>query len=170
MAAIELDSSEFDQVSLHDVRVYGLLFQRLEHQGNLIFDIDYIAEWPCKEDAAHSFLVASATLTFSDVVDLQIHLDWGDKSIYKKDPYGVICCPSGELIIADFGRSAYTDPLYSDGPKPYFRYELNFCEPEGARVALGAKDFKIASRQAPVRTRQQVLDPAQRVPLVCGGS
>ena len=170
MAEIEIDSSAFDRISLHDVRVYALLFQRQEQQGNLILDIDYIAEWPCKEDAERSFLVAPATLTFSDVVDLQIHLDWGDGSIYEKQPHGVISCPSGELIINDFTRSSYTDPLYADGPRPYFQYELTFWEPEGSRISLGAKDFKIVSRQVPVRTKEQTLEPAQRTPLICGGS
>ena len=169
MAAIELDASAFDEISLHDVRVYGLLFQRETCGANLILDIDYIAEWSCKEDAEPSFLVAPATLTFFDVVDPQIHLDWGEKSIYEKPPHGVICCPSGELIVDAFSRSAYADPLYANGPKPYFRYELYFLEPEGARISLGARDFKIAGRQDPVRCREQVVDSAQRAPLVGGG-
>jgi hypothetical protein len=168
MAAIEIDSSAFDRISLHDVRVYGLLFQRGETQGNLVLDIDYIAEWSCEKDADWSFLVAPATLTFSDVVDLQIHLDWGDESICEKEPHGVVCCFPGELIISDFVRSNYTDPLYASGPKPYFRYELIFWVPEGATISLGARDFRIAGRQPPVRTTEQALEPAQRTPLICG--
>lgn len=170
MAAIELDSSAFDQVSLHDVRVYGLLFQRETCGANLILDIDYLAEWPGAEDAERNFLVAPATLTFFDVVDLQIHLDWGVKSVYEKPPHGVICCPSGELIVDAFSRFAYTDPVYARGPKPYSKYELHFREPWGSRISLGATDFRIAGRQAPVRCREQVVDPAQRTPLVGGGS
>jgi len=170
MAAIELDASVFDEISLHDVRVYGLLFQRETCEANLILDIDYIAEWPGAKDTERSFLVAPATLTFFDVVDLQIHLDWGERSIYEKPPHGVICCPSGELIVDAFRRFAYTDPLYTAGPKPYSRYELHFLEPEGASIFLGARDFKITSRQDPVRCRQQVVDSAQRAPLVGGRS
>jgi hypothetical protein len=170
LRGIELDSSAFDQISLHDVRVYALVFQRWETQGNLVLDIDYIAEWPCEKDADWSFVVAPATLTFSDVVDLQIHLDWGDKSIREKEPHGVVCCSPGGLIISDFTRSNCTDPLYGTGPKPYFRYELVFWVPQGARIHLGARDFKIVGRQPPVRTDQQPVEPAQRVPLVSGGN
>ncbi len=169
MAEIEIDSSAFDRISLHDVRVYALLFQRGETKGNLVLDIDYIVEWPSAEDAERRFLMVPATLTFADVVDLQIHLDWGDRSIYEKPPHGVICCPSGELIISHFTRSTYTDRLYADGPEPYLKYELSFWEPEGARISLGARNFRIVGRQAPVRIRQPMLDPAQRSPLICGG-
>ena len=169
MAAVELDSSSFDEVSLHDVRVYGFLFQRLEPQGNLIVDIDYIAEWPCDGAGGRSFLVVPVTLTLCDVVDVQIRLDWGEKSIHKKPPCGVIFCPLDELIVGRFSRSAYTDPLYASQPKPYFRYELDFWEPTGARIGLGAKDFRIVSRQAPLRVRRQVMDPARRIPLAGGG-
>jgi len=168
--AIELDSSAFDHISLHDVRVYALVFQRLEHQGNLILDIDYIAEWDRCENGKHSFLVVPATLTFLDIVDLQVHLDWGDRSVCEKEPHGVISYPSGELIVNGLTRSVYNDPLYNDRPRPYLRYELDFWEPQGARVSLGATDFKIIGRQAPVWAEQQTLDPAQRVPLVSGGN
>jgi hypothetical protein len=170
MSRIDLDASAFGQFSLHDVRVYALVFQRLEHQGDLLLDIDYIAEWGQDEDDKHSFLVVPATLTFFDVVDLQVHLDWGHRAIYEKEPHGVICCPSGELIVDNFNRFAYTDPLYTNQPKPYCRYELSFWEPAGARIALGATDFRMVGRQKAVRSLEQSLEPAQRPPFVCGGS
>jgi hypothetical protein len=170
MSRIDLDASAFGQFSLHDARVYALVFQRYEHQGNLLLDIDYIAEWGQDDDGKHSFLVAPATLTFLDVVDLQVHLDWGNRAIYEKKPHGVICRPSGELIVDDFNRFAHTDPLYTNQPKPYFRYELSFWQPAGARIALGATDFKMVGRQEAVCSQEQSLDPAQRPPFVCGGS
>lgn len=77
MGRIELESSAFEQISLHDVRVYALAFQRQEDQGNLILDIDYLAQGDCRPEGGHDFLIVPATLTFVDVVDLEIHLDWG---------------------------------------------------------------------------------------------
>jgi len=165
MSRMELDSSAFEQVSLHDVRVYALVFQRLEHQGNLVLDIDYLAEWNCSPDGGHEFLVVPATLTFIDMVDLEIHLGWGT-SVYRREPYGVICCPSGELIVDDCRRAAYTDPVYIDKSGAYFRYELDFWEPKGGRISLGARDFKLIGRQDGVRSSQQTLDFAQRTPLM----
>jgi hypothetical protein len=168
MDGIELDSSAFDEISLHDVRVYALAFQRREQQGNLILDIDYLAQWNSPPEGGHDFLIVPATMTFVEVVDLEVHLDWGP-SVYQREPYGVICCPSGELIINDWRRFAYTDPVYTGRSRPFLRYELDFWEPRGGRVCLGAQDFRIVGRQDGVHSHQQTLDPAQRTPLLSSG-
>ena len=42
---LEIDSSAFDQVVLHEVRVYEFLLQRQKYEVNLVLDIDYLAEW-----------------------------------------------------------------------------------------------------------------------------
>ena len=164
VSRLEIDSSAFDQVVLHDAPVYALSVQRQKYEVNLILDIDY----GVVPDDHHDFRMVPATLTFMDVVDLEIHLNWGP-SVYQREPYGVICCPSGELIINDFRRFAYTDPVYTDKSGPFLRYELDFWEPRGAQVCLGAKDFRLAGRQEGVHSDQQTLDPAQRTPLMSGG-
>ena len=43
MNRLEIDSSAFDQVILHDVPVYGWSVQRQEYEVNLVLDIDYAA-------------------------------------------------------------------------------------------------------------------------------
>ncbi len=136
MSRLEIDSSAFDQVVLHDAPVYALSVQRQKYEVNLILDIDY----GVVPDDHHDFRIVPATLTFMDVVDLQIHLDWGP-SLRKEEPYGVISNFSGEVTIYDFRRFAYTDPIYTE--RPYLRNELNFSEPPDGRINLGAKDFKI---------------------------
>lgn len=166
MDKLEIDSSAFDRVSLHDVRIYAFFLQRLEYEVNLILDIDYLDEWTLLPDNRFDFLVVPATLTFLDVVDLQIHLDWGT-SLRREEPYGVICSFAGELEIYDFRRFAYTDPIYTE--RSYLRYELNFSEPQGGWISLGAKDFKIVGRQEGVHSNRSTFDPAQRVPLVILG-
>lgn len=163
MNELEIGSSAFDQVLLHDVSVYSLSVQRREHGANLVFDIDYAA-W---NRSPNDYYEVPATLTFLDVVDLQIHLDWGP-SLRREEPYGVIHNFSGELIIYDFRRFAYTDPVYSEKPRPYLRYELDFSEPIDGRISLGAKDFTIVGRQDPVRSEHMTLDPDQRPPLILG--
>ena len=99
-----------------------------------------------------------ATLTFMDVVDLQIHLDWGP-SLRKEEPYGVMDNFSDEMSIYDFRRFAYTDPVYTE--LSYLRYELRFSVPLDGRISLGAKEFTIVGRQNVVHSDQQTLDPAQ---------
>ena len=139
---LEIDSLAFDQVSLHEVRVYSFLLQRQEFEINLVLDIDYLA--------------------FLDVVDLQIHLD-GGPSLRREEPERAISSLSGELEVSDFRRFAYTDPIYTE--RSYLRYELDFWEPQGGRISLGARDFKIIGRQEGVRSDRQTFDPARRAPL-----
>lgn len=159
---LEIDSSAFDQVSLHEVRVYAFFLQRQKYEVNLVLDIDYLAEWALLPDNRFDFLVVPATLTFLDVVDLQIHLDWG-QLLRREEPDGAISSFAGELEICDFRRFAYTDPVYVD--QSYLRYELEFWEPQGGRISLGATDFRIVGRQEGVRSDRQTFDPAQRAPL-----
>ena len=166
MSKLDIDSSAFDQVDLHDVGVYGFFLQRRGVETSLILDIDYLAERTLLANNHFEYLVAPATLTFLDVVDLQIHLDWGT-SLRREEPYGVISSFLGEGWIDDFRRFAYTDPVYAE--RSYWRYELDFSDPRDGRINLGAKDFTIVGRQDPVRSDQKILDPDQRPPLIRGG-
>jgi hypothetical protein len=159
---VEIDSSAFDQVFLYEVRVYAFLLQRQKYEVNLVLDIDYLAEWSLLPDNRFDFFVVPATLTFLDVVDLQIHLD-GGPSLRREEPDGAISSLSGELEISDFRRFAYTDPIYTE--RSYLRYELDFREPQGGRISLGARDFRIVGRQEGVRSDRQTFDPAQRAAL-----
>jgi hypothetical protein len=166
MTRLEIDSSAFDQADLHDVDVYGFFLQKRGHETDFILDIDYLAEWTLLENNRFEFLVVPATLTFLNVVDLQIHLDWG-VSLRREEPYGVIHNLSGEVMIYDFRRFAYTDPIYTE--RSYMRYELRFSEPLDGQISLGATDFTIIGRQDGVRSSRSTFDPAQRVPLVISG-
>ncbi len=159
---LEIDSSAFDQVSLYEVRVYSFLLQRREYKVDLVLDIDYLAEWSLLPDNRFEVLVVPATLTFLDVVDLQIHLD-GGPSLRREEPEGAISSRSGELEINDLRRFAYTDTVYTE--RSYQHYELDFWEPQGGRISFGATDFRIVGRQEGVRSDRRTFDPAQRVPL-----
>jgi hypothetical protein len=165
-AKLEIDSSAFEQVDLQEVRVHAFLLQRQKYEVNLVLDIDYLEEWSLLPDNRFDFLVVPATLTFLDVVDLQIHLDWGT-SMRREEPYGVISSFSDEVMIYDFRRFAYTDPIYTE--RSHLYYELNFSDPLDGRISLGAKDFTIVGRQEGVRSSRSTFDPAQRVPLVIVG-
>ncbi len=165
MDRLEIDSSAFDQVHMHDVDVYGFFLQRQGSEVSLILDIDYGVVWDLP-DGHQDFSIVPATLTFLDVVDLQIHLDSG-ASLRREEPYGVIDNFSGQVQIYDFRRFAYTDPVYTE--RSYLRYELRFSEPLDGRISLGAKDFTIVGRQEGMHSDQQTLGPDQRPPLILGG-
>jgi hypothetical protein len=67
----------------HDNVVYGIRFdigdvERQEWRSDLVFDIDYIAEWTCDASGEHRFRVAPATLAFHDAGDLEIAISHGN--------------------------------------------------------------------------------------------
>jgi hypothetical protein len=69
--------ADFEDMSWHDNHVHGLhLRAREDGAGELDLDLDYIVEWLCAEDGSCEFRLAPATLTFREVTDLRIELDY----------------------------------------------------------------------------------------------
>ena len=71
-----------DATSWHDNLVYALLFNagdvaKGDWRSELVLDIDHIVEWICGTDGGARFRVAPAALTFHDVTDLRVSLDFG---------------------------------------------------------------------------------------------
>ena len=61
----------------HDNYVHGLAISEGKYgSGELILDLDYIVEWIKDESGTVKFKVAPATLTFREVTDLTIALDY----------------------------------------------------------------------------------------------
>jgi hypothetical protein len=70
--------AEFDMLSWHDNYVHGLQIRGGDHgAGELEPDIDFIVEWVKGSLGALKFRIAAATLTFHDVRDFRIDLDYG---------------------------------------------------------------------------------------------
>jgi hypothetical protein len=99
-------------------------------------------------------------------VDLQIHWDWG-KSLWQEKPYGTMYRPSGELVIYGISRTEYKDLLYVKNS--LLQCEINFSVPDGGKISLGARDFKLVGRQDAVWSKQQIFDPVLRAPFIVGG-
>src|SRR5512133_3266352 len=70
----------FDQMCWHDNHVHGLALRAGEHGlGELALDIDYITEWIC-EAGEFRFRIAPATVTFHEVSDLRLAIDYAAAS------------------------------------------------------------------------------------------
>lgn len=68
---------QFDEMSWHDNHVHALrIVQGTYGAGQLILDIDYILEWVNGDDGKMRFRVLPATLTFMDVTNLCLALDY----------------------------------------------------------------------------------------------
>lgn len=135
---------DFDNLSWHDNIVYGL---RLDvgdtSQGDwhhdLIFDIDHIVEWACGVDGSAQFRVAPATLTFHEVTDLRVAVDFGASDCRMA---------INEMSIADVSRSPVDDKeRFPD--LPYYRWRIELNLPQGGEIAFGARGFTQDLRAAP---------------------
>ena len=73
--------AHFDQMNWHDNHVHGIGIREGQWgAGELSLDIDYILEWLPAKDGTVAFRIAPARLTFSEVTDLRIDLDYASAS------------------------------------------------------------------------------------------
>jgi hypothetical protein len=67
----------FAQMSWHDNHVHALRIVSGEYgTGQLILDLDYILEWVKDSEGGCRFLIVPATLTFHEVTDLRVTIDY----------------------------------------------------------------------------------------------
>ena len=151
---------DFDAMSWHDNIVYGLRFDigdasQGDWRRDLIFDIDYIAEWvPSGEQGGEPggerpvrFRVAPATLTFHDVTDLRIAVDFGDSDCNMA---------INNLAIANVTR-AVVDDRQRFPDQDYYRWRIELNLPQGGEIAFGARGFTQVLRAEPVLLDEQWL-------------
>ena len=151
---------DFDGFSWHDDTVYGLYLavgdpERGDWRSDLVLDIDHIVEWLCGADGAGQFRVAPATLTFHDVTDLSLAIDWGN---------GTSQIALSPVSIARIVRSPATDQKVCLD-RPYFRWRIEASRPAGAGIAFGASGFTQVLRAEPTLLDAQCLPPAGRPPF-----
>jgi len=148
---------DFDALSWHDNIVYGLGFDvgdtsLGDWRHDLIFDIDYIAEWVRGGERGVQFRVAPATLTFHEVTDLRVSVDFGDSDCRTA---------INDLSIADITRDAVDDKQrFPD--RPYYRWRIELNLPQGSEIAFGARGFTQTLRVAPVLLDEQRLPAGSR--------
>lgn len=69
--------ADFESMSWHDNHVHGLELREGENgAGELMLDLDYILEWICADDGSCTFRIVPVRLTFHEVHDLRIALDY----------------------------------------------------------------------------------------------
>jgi hypothetical protein len=139
----------------HDNLIYGLRIElgdvdRQDWRSDLVFDIDFLAEWLC-EGGEFRFRVAPATLTFHQVGDLSLEIDHGDSG----------------------GRNALTewsidrvDRERLDRPFEYWRWTIHLNMPLNGRIAFCASGFTQTLRTEPRLVAEQRLPRRQRSELV----
>jgi hypothetical protein len=143
---------EFEKMIWHDNAIHGFHIREGEDNcgGELDFDIDYILEWLAPEDNSFNFRVAPAMLTFHDVSDLVISIN------YAKLPAAV-----QPMTIHEIHREVIT---YPNGYLSYkWNVELNW--PLEGFISFDASGFTQAIYGQQIVSGAQYLQPSERVKL-----
>ena len=155
--------ADFDGMLWHDNYVYALAVSigdvaRGDWRSELVLDIDHIVEWICEAAPRLRFRVAPATLTFHNVTDLRINLDWGDSGCQTA---------VSEASIQVIDRSPVGDQKICLD-QPYYRWRIEMNNPDGSVITFGATGFTQLLRAEPLLIDEQKLTPGQRAGLMPG--
>ena len=158
---MSLSTQGNDESSFHDNLIYGFHLRAPDPdngdwKSELLFDIDYIVEWVCGADGSARFRVAPATLTFNDVTDLSIRVDYHR----TEGPMAL-----NEMSIHVIERN----PVVRKGPAsnvPYWRWRIVLNLPQGGEIVFGASHFTLRERAAAILCDEQRLSPKDRPHLM----
>ena len=133
---------QFEEMSWHDNHVHGLRVVEGAHgSGELVLDLDYILEWSCQGEQC-KFRIVPATLTFLDVTNLCISLDYATPTA-ALGPFSIQAIERGREA-----RERYVAQVW--------RILINW--PHG-EIVFEAKGFEQRSWGEPVLSDNQWLRP-----------
>lgn len=145
-------AAHYEDYSWHDNAIHGLRIAEGTDgcSGELILDIDYIIEWlpPQSEENAFGFRIAPANLTFREVTDLVISIDYASSTAALQP-----------MMIHEIHREAVS---YSTGYSSFaWRVEINW--PSNSFISFHSPDFTQVLRAEPIVSGAQYLSPSQRM-------
>ncbi len=145
------------ETSWHDNLIYALHIEapdpdRNLWHSNLILDIDHIVEWVRGDDGGVRFLVAPATLTFHDVTNLKLDVDFTSELSQSLN----------ELSIASITRvEELKRPNYE-----YYTWLIELNLPPRGTISFGASGYTQTFRAEPILCDEQSIPAAQRSNLM----
>ena len=138
----EWTEADYERMSWHDNHVHGLSVEEREHgTGLLILDLDYILEWLPGTLGVCTFRIAPATLTFRDVFDLKIDLDWAKVSA-GMTPFSI-------------------SQIHREARRHDFLWKIDVNWPSGS-ITFSGTGFHQRLRAEPMVTGSQSLEPDER--------
>jgi hypothetical protein len=142
-------TEDFEKIHWHDNAIHG--FRIVEGDdgctGQLIFDIDYISEWLRDTGDSFSFKIIPSDLTFHDVSDLVISID-----------YAALPAALQPMCISEIKREVV---VYPNGHSS-FQWEIELNWPSNSFFKFRASDFTQVPRVQAVISESQYLLPAER--------
>lgn len=144
-------SDNFEKFNWHDNAIHG--FRIVEGadgcSGELILDIDFIVEWLLPESPNNAFMfrVAPADLTFHDVTNLVISIDYASSTAAFQP-----------MAIHEIHREIVTYPNgYSS-----FAWKIAINWPRNSTISFHSNGFTQVMRKPPLTSDVQHLSPAER--------
>lgn len=144
-------SGRFEEYSWHDNAIHAVRVIEGQHgSGELVLDIDFILEWlsPRAKDGGFEFRIAPAFLTFHDVSDLVISIDYASSTAAIQP-----------MMIHEIHREAVT---YPNGFSSFnWKIEINW--PRNSFISFCSSGFTQTLKAEPFVSGAQYLSPSQRV-------
>jgi hypothetical protein len=151
---------DFERLSWHDCSLWRIeLGVGSPNDGDwtaeLTFGLDYIVEWICGT-ASQAFRIAPATLTFHNVTDPKIDIDWG------RSGFQVAIHP---LWIDRIVREPVRDQKVCLD-RPYYSWQILLNWPARSAITFGASGFTQTFLGEPLLCQRQHLTPRERAQLI----
>jgi len=153
--------SDFDTLSWHDCRIWGMEFRTGDTDdhdwtSDLALDIDFILEWHCGTLGPAQFRIAPAHLVFHGVTDANLNIDWGTKGL-QVAPY--------DITIDRIQReSIRKQKVFLD--RPYYSWSVILNSPREGSISFGAVGFTQTLRADPILSEKQSLSLRQRSRMI----
>jgi hypothetical protein len=145
--------SEYEDMCWHDNNVYGIQIKEGEFgTGTLVLELDYILEWLKPNETEFKFRIAPAQLSFIDVFDLKLELDY-------ETPTAAIT----PFCISEISR----ENIGVSGSK-YYKWTIGINWPDGA-ISFKASGFRQILTGAVIETDKQILTNEQRIKAINSG-
>lgn len=149
--------ADFDGLSWHDCLVWGIEFHTGDPDeddwtSDVVFHIDYIAEWLCGVGRSTRFRVAPARLTFHGVTDLRVAIDWGRSGFQVA---------STQVFIDRITRETVTEQkVFLD--RPYYHWVMELSALTKGSIEFGAVGFTQTLLAESVVSEKQHLSLRER--------
>jgi hypothetical protein len=134
-----LNESEADMESFHDCHAHGLRWRR--DRFTFAMDIQYILEWlpPDAASSNYRFLICEARLSFRNVSDLRVSLDWSASAL------------DAEIAAV---RALQSRPTPNGRMERHF--EIEFSDPDGV-ISLWSTGYELILLQEPTTSETPTI-------------
>lgn len=143
------ETENFEKMCWHDNAIHGFKIREGDdgYSGELDLDIDYILEWLPPEDNRFRFMISPATLTFHDVTNLVMSIDYASSTASLQP-----------MTIQEIKREV---KLYPNGYSS-FTWEIEMNWPKESFIKFESKGFTQALRRDPIISEGQCLSASER--------